>query len=144
MWRTVDALIVTSGDSFMRNVIMRSLCVLILLSSASGCIALALGAAGGAAGVTYAKGKLTDRIDAPVAQVHAATMMAIEERGLPIHDDQLYGSSAKVRSETDDDKNIWINITSITPDSSKITIRIGATGNHHRSVDLLEAIKANL
>ena len=128
----------------MRNVIVRSLCVLVLLSSASGCIALALGAAGGAAGVTFAKGKLTNRVDAPVAQVHAATIMAIEERGLPIHDDELYGSSAKVRSETNDNKNIWVNITSITPDSCKITIRIGATGNQHRSVDLLEAIKANL
>ncbi len=128
----------------MRNVIVRSLCVLVLLSSTSGCIALALGAAGGAAGVTYAKGKLTDRVDAPVAQVHAATIMAIEERGLPIHDDQLYGSSAKVRSETVDDKNIRVDITSITPDSSKVTIRIGATGNQHRAVDLLDAIKANL
>ena len=128
----------------MRSDIMRTLCVFILLSSASGCIALALGAAGGAAGVTYAKGKLTDRVDAPVAQVHAATIMAIEERGLPIRDEQLYASSAKVRSETTDDKNIWIEIDSITPDSSKITIRIGATGNQHRSVDLLEAIKANL
>ncbi len=128
----------------MRNVIMRSLCVLILLSSASGCIALAVGAAGGAAGVTFAKGKLTNRVDAPVAQVHAATIMAIEERGLPIHDDELYGSSAKVRSETNDDKIIRVDITSITPDSSKITIRFGVTGNQHRSVDLLEAIKANL
>lgn len=128
----------------MRHAIVRSLCVLVLLSSASGCIALALGAAGGAAGVTYVKGKLTDRIDAPIAQVHAATIMAIEGRGLPIHDDELHGASAKVRSETNDDKNIWINIESITPGSSKITIRIGATGNQHRSVDLLEAIKANL
>lgn len=128
----------------MRNAIIRALCVLVLMSSASGCVALVIGAAGGAAGVTYAKGKLTDRLDAPIAQVHAATIMALEGQGLPIHDDQRQGASAKVRSKTADDKKIWIDIESITPGASKITIRVGVTGNHPRSVTLLDAIKANL
>ena len=128
----------------MRNAIMRALCSLLLMSIASGCVALAAGAAGGAAGVTYAKGKLTDRIDAPLAQVHAATVMAIEGQGLPIHNEELHGASAKVRSVTADDKRIWINIESITPDASKITIRVGARGNQPRQVTILDAIKTNL
>lgn len=135
---------VKPGDIFMRNAIIRALCVLVLMSSASGCVALAIGAAGGAAGVTYAKGKLTDRLDAPIAQVHAATIMALEGQGLPIHGDEFHGASAKVRSETVDYKDIWINIESITPGSSKITIRVSAKGNHPRQVTLLDAIKANL
>lgn len=128
----------------MRNAIIRALCALLLMSTASGCVALVAGAAGGAAGVTYAKGKLTDRVDAPIAQVHAATIMALEGRGLQIHNDELHGASAKVRSETADDKRIWIDIESITPNSSKITIRVGARGNHPRQVTILDAIKANL
>lgn len=128
----------------MRNAVIRVLCAFVLMSSVSGCVALAVGAAGGAAGVTYAKGKLTDRVDAPIAQVHAATIMALEGQGLPIHDEELDGASAKVRSETADDKTIWIDIESITPGASKITIRVGVKGNHPRQVTLLDAIKANL
>ncbi len=139
-----DVLTVREGVFFMRNAIICVLCASVLMSSVSGCVALAVGAAGGAAGVTYAKGKLTDRVDAPIAQVHAAAIMALEGRGLPIHDDELNGATAKVRSETADDKMIRIDIESITPGASKITIRVGVKGNHPRQVTLLDAIKANL
>ena len=126
------------------RVVIRSVYVLALICFASGCIALAVGAVGGAAGVTFAKGKLTDKLDAPVAQVHAAVVMALEEQALPIHEDDFDGSSAKLKSKTLEDKTIWINIETITPMSSKITIRVGATGDHPRSINLLDRIKANL
>ena len=126
------------------HVFIRTTFVLSLLMFASGCVALAVGAVGGAAGVTYAKGKLTDKLDAPVAQVHAATVMTLEEQGLPIHEDERYKMSANIKSESHDDKNIWINIDSINATSSKITIRVGATGNQRQSASLLDGIKSNL
>lgn len=132
-----------TGEFFMHGFI-RSVSLLSLLLFASGCIALALGAAGGAAGVTYAKGKLTVKLDASVAQVHAATIMALEEQALPIHVDEHYRALAKLKSESADGKNIWINIDFVTATTSKITIRVGATGDHPRSLRLLDAIKANL
>lgn len=122
----------------------RSVSVLAILFFASGCIALAIGAAGGVVGVTYAKGKLTDKLDASVVQVHAAAVMALEEQALPIHEDEIDGATAKLKSKTAENKTIWINIESISPRSSKITIRVGATGDHPRSIGLLDAIKANL
>ena len=65
------------------HVFIRTTFGLSLLMFASGCVALAVGAVGGAAGVTYAKGKLTDKLDAPVAQVHAATVMALHRSTVP-------------------------------------------------------------
>ena len=112
--------------------------------TAPGCIALAIGAAGGAVGITYAKGDLTDRLEAPVAEVYSAAIRALEDEGLPIYENELGASSAKLRSEYADDKKVRIDINAISAASSKISIRVGAIGNQRRSIRLLDSIKAKL
>ncbi len=128
----------------MLKLAIRALLVLFVSVAASGCIALAFGAAGAAAGVTYVKGDLKDKIDRPVRDVHAATIAALHQLALPIYEHQAERSSARLHSEYSDDKDIWINIESISTRTSKISIRVGLTGNQRRSVQILDAIKANL
>ena len=128
----------------MLNPASRTILVLFAIASGSGCIALALGAVGGAAGVTYVKGNLTDKLDHSAGAVRAAAVMALEEMALPIYENEVDLSSARLRSEFADDKDVWITIKSITAGSSKITIRVGITGHQRRSVRILDTIKANL
>lgn len=126
------------------RIVLKTLCLALVMTTSPGCIALAIGAAGGAAGITYAKGDLKDRLEAPVAEVYSAAVLALEEEGLPIYENEVRSSSAKLRSEYPDDKKVRIDITAISAASSKITIRVGATGNHIRSIGLLDSIKAKL
>lgn len=132
------------GKSEIMNYLNRIAIVLLVVVSCSGCIALAVGAVGGAAGVTYVKGNLNDNFDASVKQVHAATVMALESMALPIHENRQDFSSAKLRSEYADGKEIWITIDATTSRSSEIVIRVGATGDQQRSRRILNAINANL
>ena len=124
--------------------LIRSLSLLLVVSAASGCIALAVGAAGGAVGITYVKGKLSDSVDGTVLETYTAALAVLDAEGLPLYQNEHSGSVAKLQSEYPDDKNIWIDIEAISAATSKITIRVGASGNQTRSVDLLDAIKARL
>lgn len=128
----------------MLKLLRGALCALVLTAATSGCIALAVGAAGGAAGITYLKGDMTDKLDGTVAEVHAATLMALEELDMPIHESDLESYAAKIRTRYSDEKTVWIDIETINSASSKITLRVGATGNQRRSLHILDAIKANL
>jgi hypothetical protein len=118
--------------------------VIAAASSMSGCVALAVGAAGSAAGVVYVKGRLVDKVDAPVERVYNATLATLGSKGLPIKEKELNIDSANIRSEYKDDEDIRIEIEAITSQVSEIRIRVGLTGDQGRSIDLLDGIKGRL
>jgi hypothetical protein len=126
------------------NQSIRFLAVLLTFSTMPGCVALAVGAAGGAAGVVYVKGRLVDKVNAPVERVYNATLAMLNAKGLPIREKRVDISSANVRSEYANDDDIRIEIDAITSEVSEIRIRVGLTGDQDRSLDLLEGIKARL
>ena len=55
----------------------------------SGCLALAVGAAGGAAGAIYVMGKLKDELNYPVHVVHDATVAAMNDLELKLSEDKV-------------------------------------------------------
>jgi hypothetical protein len=118
--------------------------VLLVAGSLSGCVALAVGAAGGAAGAVYVKGRLVDNVNAPVTAVYNASRSMLNAKGLPIKDEKADVASAHLRSEYADGDDIRIEIEAVTSEVSKIKIRVGLTGDHNRSLDLLNGIKARL
>lgn len=118
--------------------------VTLIAISATGCVALAVGAAGGAAGAVYAKGRLTDHIDATVERTHTAVVQTLEDNGLPLLKDEADVASAEVNSKYADGKDIWIDLEAQTSSVTKITIRVGVFGDKQRSLDLLEDIKRRL
>lgn len=123
---------------------LRALAALTILTGLSGCVALAVGAAGSAAGVVYVKGRLVDRLNAPVERVYNATLDMLNAKGLTIKSHDADVASAEVRSEFGNGDEIRITIDSITSEVSEIKIRVGLTGDQRRSIDLLEGIKARL
>ena len=75
----------------------------------SGCVALFVGAAGGAAGTVYVMGKLTEELRYDVPVVHGAAQAAMKELGLALSEDRADTLSAHLRqSETVHTDLAWL------------------------------------
>ncbi len=128
---------------FLRRIILAA-AMIAAASSMSGCVALAVGAAGSAAGVVYVKGRLQDNLDASVQRVYNASLAMLAAKGLPVREKEVDAGSAWIRSEYKDGEDIRIDIDAVTSEVSEIRIRVGLTGDQGRSIDLLDGIKARL
>ncbi|MBI2195197.1 MAG: DUF3568 family protein [Planctomycetes bacterium] len=111
---------------------------------ASGCAALVIGAAAGAGGTVYVKGKLEEVLNHSVTQVHEATQKGLQDLGLPLVKDHADKMSAEMKSGFSDGKDVWIEIAWISEKSCKIKIRVGYMGDQGRSVQILDAVKKKL
>lgn len=109
-----------------------------------GCAAVLVGAAGGAAGTVYVMGKLEDEVRSPVMKVYQAAIAGLKELEMPILENNADKLSAHVESAFSDDTSVWININSLSPNWSQLTIRVGWFGDEARSQTILESIEAHL
>jgi hypothetical protein len=119
------------------------LCV-VLAFLCSGCLALVVGAAGGAAGAVYVMGKLKDEMNYEVPVMHKATVAALTELELKLLEDKVDKLSAHVESEFSDGEHVWIDLESISDSRTSLTIRVGVTGNEIRARKIYDAIKRHL
>jgi Protein of unknown function (DUF3568) len=110
----------------------------------SGCLALAVGAAGGAAGAVYVMGKLKDEPNYPVPIVHDATVAAMNDLGLKLSEDKSDKLSAHMESEFSDGAHVWIDVESLADSRCRLTIRVGLTGDEARARKIHKAIKQHL
>jgi hypothetical protein len=110
----------------------------------SGCFALAAGAAGGAAGAVYVLGKLTDELDHDVPIVHRAAVAAMNDLGLKLSENRSDKLSAHMESEFSDGTNIWLDMQSIADARTKLTIRVGVTGDEVRARKIDDMIRSHL
>ena len=110
----------------------------------SGCLTLAVGAAGGAAGAVYVMGKLNDELNYEVPVVHKATEAALAELELKLLEDKVDKLSAHVESEFADGEHVWIDLESLSDSRTSLTIRVGVTGNEVRARKIHDAIKRHL
>jgi RNase adaptor protein for sRNA GlmZ degradation len=117
---------------------------LVLGVFASGCVALAVGAAGGVAGAVYVMGKLKDEVNHDVPTVHAATVAAMKDLDLTLSKDKADKVSAHLESEFADGKHVWIDLESMAEARTNLTIRVGITGDEARARKIHEAIKRHL
>src|SRR5215510_11385213 len=119
------------------------LCVLFGLFC-SGCLALAVGAAGGAAGAVYVTGKLKDEVNHPASVVREATVAAMNDLELRLSEDKVDKASAHMESEFSDDTHIWIDLESVQDSRCRLTIRVGFSGDEVRSRKIYDTIKQHL
>ncbi|MDE3042735.1 MAG: DUF3568 family protein [Nitrospirota bacterium] len=110
----------------------------------SGCVALVVGAAGGAAGAVYVMGKLSEELSYDVPAVHGAALTAMKELGLTLSEDRADTVSARMESEFADRAHVWIDLDSMGESRTRATIRVGLTGDEVRSRKILDAIKQAL
>jgi uncharacterized protein YneF (UPF0154 family) len=119
------------------------LCVGVGLVS-SGCLALAVGAAGGAAGAVYVMGKLKDELDHPLPAVHEATVAAMNDLGLKLSENRVDTMSARLESAFSDGPHVWIDLESLSESRCRVTIRVGLAGDEVRSRKIYDTIKRHL
>ena len=117
---------------------------LILACLCSGCVALAVGAAGGVAGAVYVMGKLQEELDHPITAVHEATLQGLRDLDLPIVEDKADKLAAHIESKLADGTHVWIDLESIADSRTRLTIRVGLVGDESRSRKILAAIKPHL
>ncbi len=110
----------------------------------SGCLALAVGAAGGAAGAVYVMGKLKDELNQPVSVVHEATVAAMNDLELKLSEDKVDKLSAHLESVFSDGAHVWIDLESVSDSRCRLTIRVGLSGDEVRSRKIYNTIKQHL
>ena len=128
----------------MLKLTIRIACAVLLTCSVSGCVALAVGGAAGAAGVMYHEGRLVDKVNAPLERAYSASLATLEAKKLIVTSKSADVANAHIKSKYADDKEIWIDIEAITSEVCEIKIRVGVMGDQDRSIELLEGIKSRL
>lgn len=114
---------------------------ILLASFSSGCVALFVGAAGGAAGTVYVMGKLTEELGYDVPAVHGAALDAMKKLGLTLLEDRVDRLSGHMESEFADRAHVWIDLEFVREFRTRVTIRVGLTGDEIRSRKILDTIK---
>jgi len=117
---------------------------ILLAAFSSGCVALFVGAAGGAAGTVYVMGKLTEELSYDVPTVHGATLTAMKKLELMLSEERADTLSAHMESEFADRVHVWIDLESVGESRTRITLRVGLTGDELRSRKVLDRIKESL
>ncbi len=115
-----------------------------LALTGTGCTALVIGAAGGAAGAVYIMGKLQEEVSYDVRTVHEAVVAGLKDLELKVLEDRSDKLSAHLESRFADGTKVWVGLEALEPSRTKITIRVGLTGDEVRSRRILEAIKRHL
>lgn len=82
---------------------------------------------GGAAGVAYVMGKITEELSYDVPAVHGAALTAMKELGLTLSEDRADTLSARMKSEFADRTPIWISLESMGESSLDQAVSSGAS-----------------
>jgi hypothetical protein len=120
------------------------LMVVLLALSDSGCIAVAVGAAGGAAGTAYVMGKVTEELSAPVAKVYEASLAGCRDFDMVILERTSEEKAARVEAEFTDGTRATMEIEELGDKRSRLTIRVGVVGQEQRARELWEATRRHL
>lgn len=116
----------------------------VLLFNLCGCVALVAGAAGGAGTAFWLEGKISQEVNASFSKAVKAVTTALEAMRLKITKTTVKDEVAQIMAEYTDGRTIWIDVHRISNKSSRIEIRVGATGDKAASRKILDKIKSYL
>lgn len=131
----------------MRTVIVRSLIAALAFSSivaASGCLAVAAGAAAGAGTYAYMQGEMNTTMEAPLDRVWAATQRAVEQLQFDIESDAIDALQGRMTVRRADGTRIRIRLEQETGSLTDVSVRVGVFGDEARSRLILDKIRENL
>jgi len=132
-----------------RHLLYAAAAILALVNG--GCLWVAAGAAGGAAvGAAYYYGKVYQTFPSSLDDGMAASRTALSDLGMPVLEEQRDGGNAFIKSQTSDGDPVRIYLE---PEASKfpadgpltkVTVRVGAFGDHPVSNRVLDQIGVHL
>lgn len=120
---------------------MAALAFAVLLSAnIYGCAALVAGAAGGAGTAVWLGGKLGQEANVSMENSQKAVNRALSSLNLKIVKETVKEDVIQIISNYNDGRAIWIDIRPLTQNSSKIEVRVGATGDKEAARKILNRI----
>lgn len=114
------------------------------LASASGCVAVVAGTAGGAGTAVWLAGKLSQDVDASRDKVAGATRSALKSLKMTVTKETRADDVTQIRTKYTDGREVWIDIRPATSSSSKVDVRVGAVGDKEAADRILKKILAYL
>jgi len=109
--------------------------VLLIAGGLQGCpvILIGGGAAGGAAGVAYAKGELEQVHAAPYDRVWEAALAALRTLNIRVSQTQKDQVSAKAIGTRSDGTSVVVSVLPVTKETTSVRVRIGSFGDRPAS-----------
>jgi hypothetical protein len=114
--------------------------LVLLVLNTTGCFYLLAGAAGGAGTAAWLSGKLSQDVNAPFERTVRAAKTALESFKFHIEKETVKDNVAQLISKYGDGREIWIDVRRITDSSSKVEVRVGATGDKKAAQRILDRI----
>lgn len=117
---------------------------LILSANLCGCVAILAGTAGGVGTASWLSGKLSQEVKGSFDRSIKATKDALQSLRLNITKETTKAEVAQIMSNYTDGRTIWIDIHKISETSSRIEVRVGATGDKEAASKILDRINKYL
>ncbi len=108
---------------------------LLLAGVLQGCplVLIGGGAAGGGAGVAYARGELEQVHATPYNKVWDATLSALRTLNISVSETQKDQISAKATGTKSDGTSVVVSVLPVTKDTTSVRVRIGTFGDRPAS-----------
>jgi len=110
----------------------------------SGCVALVVGAAGGAGAYIWGQGKLSFTTLHSVRECHAAARSGLKDLEIVITESEVDSLIARVKGMTAVSEPVTVDIEPLTADTTNIDVRVGFWGNETQSRIVADAIRRHL
>jgi len=116
-------------------------CLISFLSSGCAGLVLAGGAAAGAGTYAYINGELNVTENASMSKSWAATRAAVQEMNLRVANENHDALTGRIHAKGSGNKDIYINLKSLSERETEIRIRVGVFGDEILSERILTHIE---
>lgn len=110
----------------------------------SGCVALVAGAAAGAGGYAWAKGKLTFTTAHGITEAHSAVISAFQDSGVKLITDETSALSGRLKGIMNSQDSVAVDLEPLSSNVTKIDVRVGFWGNRYEETKIADAIQRHL
>ena len=116
----------------------------VFLVNLCGCALLVAGAAGGAGTSVWLAGKISQDVSVSMEKGAQAARKAMSSLKLSVNKETTTDDVVQIIGEYTDGRQIWIDVRSLTPTTSRIEVRVGATGDKDAAEKIMNKIKRYL
>jgi hypothetical protein len=109
-----------------------------------GCALLLAGAVGGAGTAVWLGGKLSKQVEVPKDKAVVASKKAMKALDLTITKETTKEDVVQLIGEYSDGRQVWIDVRALSSASSKIEVRVGATGDKGAAEEIMNKISRYL
>lgn len=116
----------------------------VFVAQTAGCVFLLAGAAGGAGTAVWLSGKMTQDVHVSMDKAAAAAKKVASAKEFSIVKETKKDDVIQLIGEYSDGRQVWIDIHRVTAGSSRIEVRVGATGDKGAAEKIMTKIQRYL